>query len=96
MVHFFALLFWVAGALAFVAGMPQLGLAVFVVVLLNGTFAYAQERRAEHASERLRDLLPRQVTAVRDGVIVQVPADDLVVGDVVELGEAPASRRICA
>ena len=41
MVHFFALLFWVAGALAFVAGMPQLGLAVFVVVLLNGTFAFA-------------------------------------------------------
>ena len=87
MVHFFALLFWVAGALAFVAGMPQLGLAVFVVVLLNGTFAYAQERRAEHASERLRDLLPRQVTVVRDGVIVQVPADDLVVGDLVVLGE---------
>ncbi|HEX5946839.1 MAG TPA: cation-transporting P-type ATPase [Acidimicrobiales bacterium] len=29
MFHFFALLFWVAGALAFVAGLPQLGIAVF-------------------------------------------------------------------
>ena len=87
MVHFFALLFWVAGALAFVAGMPQLGLAVFVVVVLNGTFAYGQERRAEHASERLRDLLPRQATVVRDGVSLPISADDLVVGDVVELGE---------
>ena len=28
--HFFALLLWVAAGLAFVAGMPQLGLAIFV------------------------------------------------------------------
>jgi magnesium-transporting ATPase (P-type) len=87
MVHFFALLFWVAGALAFVAGMPQLGLAVFVVVLLNGAFAFAQERRAEHASERLRDLLPRQVMVVRDVTVLQIPAEELVVGDLVVLGE---------
>ena len=38
MVHFFALLFWVAGGLAFLAGMPQLGVAVFVVVVLNALF----------------------------------------------------------
>lgn len=87
MVHFFALLFWVAGALAIVAGMPQLGLAVFVVVVLNGSFAFAQERRAEHAAERLRDLLPREVTAVRDGLPTRVPADQLVVGDTVVLAE---------
>jgi len=36
MVHFFALLFWVAGLLAFIAGMPQLGVAIVVVVVLNG------------------------------------------------------------
>lgn len=67
MFHFFALLFWVAGGLAFVAGMPQLGVAVFVVVVLNALFAFVQEERAEHAAERLRDLLPRFVTVVRDG-----------------------------
>ena len=43
MVHFFALLFWVAGALAFVAGLPQLGVAIFVVIVLNGVFAFVQE-----------------------------------------------------
>src|SRR5947207_11702787 len=31
LVHFFALMLWVAGGLAFVAGMPQLGVAIFVV-----------------------------------------------------------------
>ena len=34
--HFFALMLWVAGLLAFVAGLPQLGVAIFVVVLANG------------------------------------------------------------
>jgi magnesium-transporting ATPase (P-type) len=58
---------WVAGALAILAGMPQLGLAIFVVILLNGLFAFSQEYRAEKASERLRDLLPRRATVVREG-----------------------------
>jgi calcium-translocating P-type ATPase len=85
LVHFFALLFWAAGALAFLAGLPALGLAVFIVVLLNGIFAFAQEQRATHAAERLRDLLPRQVTVLRDGVAVRVHAEQLVTGDVVLL-----------
>jgi calcium-translocating P-type ATPase len=87
MVHFFALLFWVAGGLAFVAGLPQLGVAVFVVILLNGVFAYVQEQRAEHAAERLRDLLPRRATVVRDGARIEIAAEQLVEGDVVLLGE---------
>ncbi len=85
MTHFFAILFWVAGGLAFVAGMPQLGIAVFVVIVLNGLFAFAQEQRAAHAAEMLRDLLPRRVMVVRDGQPVEVSADELVVGDVVRL-----------
>ena len=47
------LMLWVAGVLAFVAGMPQLGVAIFVVVVVNGVFAFVQENRAEHAAERL-------------------------------------------
>ena len=87
MVHFFALLFWVAGALAFIAGMPQLGVAVFVVIVLNGVFAFIQEARAEHAAERLRDLLPRSATVIRDGGPIDISAEDLVRGDLVLLGE---------
>jgi calcium-translocating P-type ATPase len=83
--HFFALLFWVAGALAFVAGLPQLGVAVFIVILLNAVFAFAQQQRAQRAAERLRDLLPRRATVVRDGRPVEIPAEELVVGDLVAL-----------
>jgi calcium-translocating P-type ATPase len=87
MVHFFALLFWVAGGLAFIAGLPQLGAAVFVVIVLNGVFAFVQEQRAEHAAERLRDLLPRRATVLRDGVAILIPADGLVTADVVLLAD---------
>lgn len=58
MVNFFALMLWVAGGFSILAGMPQLGVAIFVVILVNGIFAFAQEYRAERASEKLRDLLP--------------------------------------
>ena len=83
--HFFALMLWVAGLLAFVAGLPQLGVAIFVVVLANGAFAFVQEHRAQRAAERLRDLLPRRATVVRGGRHLEIDAAELVVGDLVLL-----------
>ncbi len=85
LVHFFALLLWVAGLLAFLAGMPQLGVAIFVVVILNGAFAFAQETRAERAAERLVDLLPRRAIVVRDGRRHEIPASEIVTEDLVLL-----------
>jgi len=85
--HFFALLFWVAGALAIVGGMPTLGVAVFAVVFINGAFAFVQERRAEHTAERLRSLLPRTVRVFRDGTERSIDPESLVVGDLVVLAE---------
>jgi calcium-translocating P-type ATPase len=82
---FFAVMLWVAAALAFVARLPELGVAIIVVVLLNGMFAFVQEYRAERAADRLADLLPRRVTVERDGVVLDVDAADLVRGDVVLL-----------
>jgi len=90
LVHFFALMLWVAALLAFVAGMPQLALAIVVVIVVNGVFAFAQEERAERASVRLRELLPVQVMVVRDGDAVLIDADDVVVGDLVVL--SPGDR----
>jgi magnesium-transporting ATPase (P-type) len=85
MVHFFAVMLWIAGGLAILAGMPQLGLAIFVVIVLNGAFAFAQEYRAERAGEKLRDLLPRRAMVLRDGALVEIDARELVVDDVVLL-----------
>jgi magnesium-transporting ATPase (P-type) len=85
MTHFFALMLWVAGVLAFIADLPQLGVAIFVVVVVNGVFAFVQESRAEHAAERLRDLLPRRAMVLRDGTPVEIDATELVVRDLVLL-----------
>ncbi|CAN5432874.1 cation-transporting P-type ATPase [soil metagenome] len=90
MTHFFALMLWVAGVLALVAGMPQLGVAIFVVIVVNGAFAFVQEQRAEKAAAQLRDLLPSGVVVRRDGEICTIDAAGVVVGDVVVL--APGDR----
>ena len=84
-VEFFAVMLWVAAGLAFVAGLPQLTVAIIVVVLLNGVFAFVQEHRAERAADRLADLLPRRVTVRRDGVRQEIDASELVRGDLVLL-----------
>ena len=83
LVHFFALLLWGACILAFVGGMPQLAVAIAVVVVLNGVFAFVQEYRADKAAEALRDLVPHRATVVRDGFRQEIDAVDLVVGDLV-------------
>ena len=83
--HFFALMLWAAALLALVAGLPELAVAIVVVIAFNAVFAFAQEHRAERAADRLRDLVPRRVTVIRDGVPSQIPAAELVVGDVVVL-----------
>ncbi|WP_349035438.1 cation-transporting P-type ATPase [Pseudarthrobacter sp. SORGH_AS 212] len=83
--HFFALMLWVAAALAFVADMPQLGVAIIVVVIVNGVFAHIQQERAQHAAARLRGLLPADVRVRRDGQDRTVHASDLVTDDVVLL-----------
>lgn len=81
LVHFFAVMLWLAGLLAIVAGLPALGVAIFVVIVINAIFAFAQEYRAERAAEHLRNLLPSTSTVVRDGVRTSVPATELVPGD---------------
>ncbi|WP_306060901.1 cation-translocating P-type ATPase [Natronococcus wangiae] len=85
-VHFFAIMLWVASGLAVLAGMSELGVAIALVVVINGIFAFVQEYRAERAAERLRDLLPKRVTVRRDGATREIDATELVVDDVVLLG----------
>jgi magnesium-transporting ATPase (P-type) len=83
--HFFALMLWAAGILATVAGLPELGIAILAVIVFNGLFAFVQEYRAERAGERLREIVPRLATVIRDGQPREIDAAELVPGDVVVL-----------
>ena len=48
--HLMAILLWTGGIAAFIAHMPQLGIAVWMVNLINGFFSFWQEFRAEKAT----------------------------------------------
>ena len=82
-VHFFALMLWAASILAYIGNLPELSLAIVVVIVVNGIFAFVQEYRAERAASRLLELLPQQVTVRRDGKVNEIDASQLVVDDVV-------------
>jgi len=97
LVHFMALLLWVAGALAFAAGTAQLGWAIWAVVLINGLFSFWQDYQAERTLEALKRSLPRQVHLWRDGLPTQLSAELLVPGDRILLEEGdqvPADARL--
>ena len=92
-VHLFALLLWAGAALAWAAGMPELGGAIVVVIVVNAVFAFVQEFRAERAVAALRALLPSRVHVRRDGLVAEVDSESVVPGDVLLLA---AGDRICA
>ncbi|MDD1751122.1 MAG: cation-transporting P-type ATPase, partial [Methanothrix sp.] len=85
--HLMALLLWTGGLIAFVAGLSQLGIAIWLVNLINGIFSYWQERRAEKATLALASLLPAYSRVLRSGQEHQVPAEELVPGDIIVLDE---------
>jgi len=85
--HLMALLLWVGGAMAFIGKMPQLGWAVWSVIVINAIFSFWQEFRAEKAAEALKKLLPRFARVLRDGQETKVLAEELVPGDVLLLSE---------
>ena len=80
--HFFALILWAAAGLSVLGGLPELAVAIVVVILLNGLFSFVQEFRAERATRALGALLPDQATVIRDGIRLTVPSQELVPGDV--------------
>ena len=97
LLHFMALLLWVAGTLAFIAGAPQLGWAIWAVILINGAFSFWQEFKAERTLEALASNLPPRVRVWRDGQLRELSADQLVCGDRVALEEGdqvPADCRV--
>ena len=96
---FFAVLLWIAALLCFIPGvdLPQLGLAILTVILINGLFAFLQEYKSDRALEMLQQLITQRCRVIRDGKLSEIEARYLVPGDVIILEEGdlvPADARL--
>ena len=93
--HLMAIMIWVGGIMGFIARMPQLGIAVWMVNIINGFFSFWQEFRAEKASEALKRMLPTYVRVLRDRAEKRILAEELASGDVVLLAEGEKISADC-
>ncbi len=62
---------------------PKDGIAIFIVVALNGALGYLQEVKAEEALAALKGLSSSRIKVLRDGNPVEMDSRLLVPGDVV-------------
>lgn len=92
--QFFAILLEVAAILSFIAnryspgeGYDILGSAIIAAVVINATFAFWQEYKADKTVEALRKLIPSSITVRREGKNQKIPAVSLVPGDILILEE---------
>ena len=60
-------------------------IAILLVIVLNGVLGFLQEWRAEAAIEALRNMLAPMATVIRDGRQQDLPARDIVPGDLLAL-----------
>ncbi|MEA2001051.1 MAG: cation-translocating P-type ATPase [Actinomycetota bacterium] len=88
----------VAAAIALAIGDTNDAIVILVIVVLNAALGFVQEYRAERAIQALKMLAVPSVRVRRDdGKIVDVPAGEIVPGDIVllEAGSAvPADGRL--
>ena len=82
---------------AFEGGFPSDVIIILFVVIMNAILGVVQESKAEKAIEALQEMAAATSKVERDGKVMQIKSEDLVVGDVIilEAGDAvPADARI--
>ncbi|MCW2134197.1 cation-transporting P-type ATPase [Arthrobacter sp. VKM Ac-2550] len=71
-------------------GAPIDAVVIAAVVLLNALLGLVQENKAENAVAALKSMTAATSTVWRDGELKTVPAAELVLGDILVLGEGDA------
>jgi magnesium-transporting ATPase (P-type) len=85
-----------AGVTAFLGEWVDTGV-ILGVVLINAFIGFIQEGKAEKSLDAIRNLLSPRATLIRDGHRREVPAEELVPGDIVLLvsgDKVPADLRL--
>merc|ERR1711887_140204 len=106
----FAMLLWIGAILCFVAYGIQasafeeppddnlyLGIVLTAVVTVTGVFSYYQESKSDKIMESFKNLVPQYALVRRGGEKVNIKAEELTLGDVVEIkfgDRIPADVRV--
>ncbi|KRY48183.1 Sodium/potassium-transporting ATPase subunit alpha [Trichinella britovi] len=62
-----------------------LGVVLAAVVIITGCFQYYQEAKSEKIMESFKHMVPSFAKVWRDGKLHEVPTEEIVVGDIVEV-----------
>jgi len=106
----FAMLLWFGAILCFIAYGIQasayeeppddnlyLGIVLTTVVVVTGIFSYYQESKSAKIMESFKNLVPQYALAIRNGEKVNIKAQELTLGDVIEVkfgDRMPADMRV--
>ena len=106
----FAMLLWIGAILCFVAYSIQatayeeppddnlyLGIVLTAVVIVTGVFSYYQESKSSKIMESFKNLVPQYALVYRDGEKVTLKAEELTLGDIIEVkfgDRIPADIRV--
>lgn len=71
--------------ISFFMGENSEGIAILAIIILNGLLGFFQELRTEKALEALMSLAAPHARVVRDGAVRDIPAEEVVPGDLVVL-----------
>uniref|UniRef100_A0A8C2UTK2 Sodium/potassium-transporting ATPase subunit alpha n=2 Tax=Chinchilla lanigera TaxID=34839 RepID=A0A8C2UTK2_CHILA len=110
MIGGFSILLWIGAILCWIAYGAQyvsdkstsldnvyLGVVLALVVILTGIFAYYQEAKSTNIMASFSKMIPQEALVIRDAEKKVIPAEQLVVGDIVEIkggDQIPADIRL--
>ncbi|KAM6910207.1 sodium/potassium-transporting ATPase subunit alpha-3b [Xenentodon cancila] len=106
----FSVLLWTGAILCFLAYAIQaateddpagdnlyLGIVLTAVVVITGCFSYFQEAKSSKIMESFKNMVPQQALVIREGEKVQINAEEVVAGDLIEVkggDRIPADIRV--
>uniref|UniRef100_A0A9J8AHX4 ATPase Na+/K+ transporting subunit alpha 2a n=1 Tax=Cyprinus carpio carpio TaxID=630221 RepID=A0A9J8AHX4_CYPCA len=106
----FSILLWIGAILCFFAYSIQaatvdepvndnlyLGVVLSAVVIITGCFSYYQEAKSSRIMDSFKNMVPQQALVIREGEKLQINAEEVVQGDLVEIkggDRIPADLRI--
>lgn len=98
--RFLSPLIWtlvIAGAITWYLGETIETIVIFGAVIINVLLAFYQEYKAENTIQKLTSYIKNRTTVIRDGVMHDIDARDLVPGDIVSItygNRIPADGRL--